>query len=245
MESSINPKNYEKPIDYHISYNFLDLDINKANIVRLYFNKATVVSDIGIIGESNIKKNLNEFHHVKISTLTNVVNNNIAEARIYVINHRKHYYRIYLKIPQAFAEVGGIFPVIMTVCTFIYDFYIDTVFTNHLLKRLFKQEFDDENCPNEEKIDNHVNISKLQINADNGEYVKNLGEFQNSNIQLQENMSINPQIPKNIRKKKSQNYNNIDLEPRRGNSLEAILDNNQIKSSQIRREASTFAIIIP
>ncbi len=170
--SVISPKNYEKPSIPKIQFREEVASSNRRLINNYYLHNSNFESDIGWVFEELKNEKFINFHEAN----TNNKDFNfgiLTENPFYASNIRKNYHRIYLKVPELIANVGGILSLYMPLVEFVFSFYIDNQFNEFLIRELLKFEVEgeetkeksilDRNKENQENKENKGNFMKLNM----------------------------------------------------------------------------------
>jgi len=212
FETNVNPKNYENPVEYFYKYHYIDFDLNNVTTTtRFYYSISTVTSNTGVIFDDKYSKDFLNLDDIKTSTIQGIYGDIIVKLGLLMTNKNTVFGRIYIKIPELAAQVGGILSLVMPFIDVIYKFFIDNEYSVHLFYLLFRVYLDDDT------IDNNFKHMSIDINKDNNKNRKN-GEIELDNLKIEENNTSNVHLNKfNLHNEKmlplplNNNDNNISV----------------------------------
>ncbi len=174
FKALVNPHNFIEPVKLSYNYNFkslrsFNLDENHL-YTKNYYNLANVTSDTGLLfsDESTYKEFLEYRDSSSEIRKSNSKASIIASYSFFISDLETRYLRVYLKIPEAIAVVGGFMEIFLPFIETIYSFYLDHAFSLFLFSKLFKLEIEPEINP--EKSPGLKEISKKLGNNEEGIY---------------------------------------------------------------------------
>ena len=219
----IQPQNFNYPIKIIKKYSYDTYNIDKKAVFNyeIFYNRANLNTDSGIIFESNN----NTINYVELDYLRSFNGNidymgdYVVSLQIFVSEKINYYSRSYIRLQDVIANVMAFMDLIMILIKLIYGFYLDDEYSVYLYKTLFKLYIEDElnfesntiykpdrlniipfnmkknsNNINKEEVE-LTNLKELPVNLDNQSEAKR---------QLQYNSQTNPDL-------NNDNYANISI----------------------------------
>ena len=204
----IDPRNFLDPINTIYDYSYIDLDPKASIRQRNYYSTAIITDDIGWIFSELVDRLFMQFDERILTFRSTRDGNNLIDLGIYL--NRKHYIyeRVYIKIPDIAAIVGGFFSLILPLVDLLYGYYIDNEYTVYMYKKLFNLDIDYNEMNNvKDKVNNielsmkqqHNNLNNLDANVNKNNMYKTYEEIHqphsnnHSNIKAS-NISNNPNL---------------------------------------------------
>ncbi len=191
QKNLIDPMSYDHPIvkTFHYHFKSIDLNTHLAQKQTIYYSKNEIETDSGVIFEDLYKRQFLEFNK---STEELVIPDSqfgelIGKIRLRLSRNSKQYIRIYLKIPDILAVVGGFMSLIYTILQLIYFPIWDTSFNNFLQSKLFRLELDP-NLKEFSGIKPNL-LNQLKLNENNIIELKKIDDNISSNIENRNNVS--------------------------------------------------------
>ena len=177
--------NHNNPYSPAYFYDSSGLNILDTKLVLyndLYYRKAYVENDIGVIFQEFSGTSFLEFDLFESSLEPPATGEDyIAKITIKTSRADKTYYRAYIKIPDIIAAVGGFTSLIQSFIAFFYTFYLENEFNLYLYEKLFDLQIDDQcNEINDESKD----IIKIGKSGKANVNEKDLSLFGDTSLEL-------------------------------------------------------------
>jgi len=165
----LDPNDYKNPIHNEYEYNFETYDVNSVKENRIFYSNSSLTTDDDWIFSGGNEKVFTSFdsitnndYHVGADTL------NSWRSYVHITKTFKYHNRIYIKIPEIIAVVGGLLSVIMPFITIFFNIYLD----NHLNVFLFRNLYE----ITEEDDRELIGINHVNNNFNNNDKFKNSAE---------------------------------------------------------------------
>jgi hypothetical protein len=202
VETNIDLNNYQTPFSKYFKSFFVLTDPNAKKFVDIYIKMVNITSDIGWIFE-NLEFSYDlTFDYFREQIITNVEDNQVINFYVNSSNNKLFYSRIYLKLQDIAAVIGGILKAL-----FILGYLATYILTNYemyeyMINLLFHFQDDDENYDQKvkaferginkikninifEKIintnmndKNHISDLKYKVNHSSNNLIKKLNDDQ-------------------------------------------------------------------
>jgi len=197
QKNLVNPHKYENPIKPTFTYSFKQLDIFSEQILKqaIFYSTAELITDTGILF-SDVNSTIFLEYESKDSTSGTVnpsMGSYVSTAEFYVTRGEKSYTRVYIRLSDALANVGGLMSLFAVVIETVFSFYLQTSYSLFLQEKFLKLNYevkDDSNKKIEIELvkginnnnynNNYNNVSKEQIsNIPNRPGQDNFDNFNN------------------------------------------------------------------
>lgn len=214
------------------------LDWNFKKIYQIFFSTATIVTDDGIIFPDLYNKKTSYYVD---SVLYDVLSRNYyGEFVTFYLSYSKNYkeyVRTFMKIDQLLGQFGGVFQIILTISSFIANYFSETYFYLSMINKVGKWQYLNYSQLRREGI-KKKSIEKLKIKNINsinsgspGEYNKNnanakaealSSSFNKNKDDVKDDLKIESILNKNLSKVEKNNNTDKKL----------VLKNNRLNLSQ-------------
>jgi hypothetical protein len=167
QEYFIDPENYEKPMDIIYTNQYFMLDPIIMKKAMFFFRSGTITTDYGWILKD--QKSYSKLTYdslitdsISVSQLPEGQKNIIGEIHLKFSKKQEKVLRIYTKIQNLAANVGGMIKVFFTINIFIASFFTSNMMNFNLLNFLF----------------NECNVDSIYLNVEKrGKVIKSLHTF--------------------------------------------------------------------
>ena len=198
----------------HLSYSYLQLDINYAKKQNCYFKKGTFLSDNGLLLQNVSVDRSFALDYLSIDFTNNLYYNKpLIITRIYLTRIEEDFIRIYIKLQDLYPVLMSIFKVIYLFFSTIANFMNNFIFANKILNELFDFRKSNKKKQVREKV-----FKNADYNTKNNSEIRL--ELNKSSIYGKDDRLINnPQIkePRNnkIPQEKQLNNNSLNEEQKK------------------------------
>ncbi len=121
---TIKPNDYEKPLQKRLDFYWEYLNFDTKVLMEVFFKNVLVETDSGVLLNSYKNENMIDFEKTKTTKTVRNQKNGEEFIKIYLLaSDKKLYYkRIYMKIQNAFADIGGIISFLLISGEYITSF---------------------------------------------------------------------------------------------------------------------------
>ena len=189
IDKNINIQNFSNPLKRYFSNYFILLDSNSQKFVDIYFKTISIFTDNGLIFESRdvITDVVFDYFREQIIVYDND-NKNIIDFYINSSNNFSSYDRVYMKIQEFAATIGGFIKILLLLGGILNSIFMQTKMHEKMINALFSIETPEKNIFHTENIfldkkylkgnkfnhknkillkENNVNFAKKNLNSKN------------------------------------------------------------------------------
>jgi len=134
----IDPTHYEDPIKRNYEYRYENYDIRTIKENRFFYSRSDIEDDSGLVFSDFLTKTFYNFETVT-TDYYNVDDPSLNSIKFY-FQYTKllwSHQRIYIKIPDVIAIVGGLMSIFQELINYFFAFYIDNTLAIYLYNQLF------------------------------------------------------------------------------------------------------------
>ena len=177
QKNLMNSSRYENAIEPFYIYTEKQLDLtNPPNVLKYIYiySSAELITDTGLFFSDYSQREFLEFEgkDANILPYDEELGKYVASMEFQVSRSFRTYARVYIRLSDALANVGGFMSLVTTVINVLFSFYIDNSYLKFLQERLVKvnKEIKDD-LPNIENIQNiEINLAEKTNNKENQIY---------------------------------------------------------------------------
>ncbi len=140
QKNLVNPSSYKSAIQHTYVYNYKDINIYSGEAVkqRIYYSTGRLKTDTGFIFEDLSHKEFLEYEHSEsgVSAWEPSRGPYVSMVQFYISRNHREYERVYDKISDTLANVGGLMSLFLYFIDFIYSYYIESSYNVYLQEKL-------------------------------------------------------------------------------------------------------------
>lgn len=146
LNNALNPQKYETPITQHLLNLYSGIKLNFNKIVEVYIKNENLQSDDNILFPNFMKENYNSISYDYREMDDNSITKDgcLMEYQLISSKNKVIYYRVYTKITEVLASIGGLMNVLMFLLKLICSMFSRMTHNVKILNKIYHYDIEDE-----------------------------------------------------------------------------------------------------
>jgi hypothetical protein len=145
FETSIDINNYLDPYSTSFTTYFLVMDPKASKFVDIFFKIVNITTDAGLIFQTEVHESAVSYDYIREQVQVQVVDNMIVDFYLNSSKNYLSYTRIYIKLQDFAATVGGLINIMTVIGYFITIKFTDFAMYEKMFNCLYNFDFDGTN----------------------------------------------------------------------------------------------------